>query len=447
MIDNTGGRRLRAFGLGSLVASVVALVLCATASATTSRPRVLAVKFENDVNPVTQEYVNDQIRRANRDHYDAVAILLDTPGGLSTSMQKIYKAELASKVPVIVYVSPPGSRSASAGVWISQAADLLAMAPQTNIGSSTPIDVGGGNIQSDLRRKVVNDAAASLRELARSHGRNVAWADAAVRHASNLGATEALRKNVIDVMAPTLPALLNKVDGTKTVPKGLILHTKDAEITAVDMSLWQKILDTLIDPNLIVLFMSIGTLGLIVELWNPGLIFPGTVGAISLILGLFGLQVLPISAAGLLLMLLAFAFFAAEAFVPTHGAITLAGAVCFVLGAMLLFEPAGATYEVSLPAVIAIAATLAGLMAFVAFKIVQVRKAPVVTGSSELLGQVGVVREALAPIGIVFVRGELWRARSNGKPVEPGTTVKVDRIDDDLVLEVEPIEQPRPVHA
>jgi membrane-bound serine protease (ClpP class) len=437
------GPLLRAF----LVAISAALFLCATASATTSRPRVLAVKFENDVNPVTQEYVNDQIARANREHYDAVAILLDTPGGLSTSMQKIYKAELASKVAVIVYVSPPGSRAASAGVWISQAADLLAMAPQTNIGSSTPIDVGGGNIQSDLRRKVVNDAAASLRELARSHGRNVAWADAAVRHASNLGATEALQKNVIDIMAPTLPALLDKVDGTKTVPKGLVLDTKDAEITTVDMSLWQKILDTLIDPNLIVLFMSIGTLGLIVELWNPGLIFPGTVGAISLILGLFGLQVLPISAAGLLLMLLAFGFFAAEAFVPTHGAITLAGAVCFVLGAMLLFEPAGATYEVSLPAVIAMATALAGLMAFVAFKIVQVRKAPVVTGSSELLGQIGIVREALAPVGIVFVRGELWRARSNGEPVEPGTAVKVDRIDDDLVLEVEPAEQPKPVHA
>ena len=403
------------------------------------------MKFENDVNPVTQDYVNDQIARANRDHYDAVAILLDTPGGLSSSMEKIVKAELASKVPVIVYVSPEGARAASAGVWIGQAGDILAMAPQTNIGSSTPISVGGSNIGKDLRRKVINDAAASLRELAREHGRNVGFADAAVRKARNLGATEALDANVIDVMAPTLPALLDKVDGTKTKPKGLVLHTKDAEITNVDMSLWQKALDTLIDPNLIVLFMSIGTLGLIVELWNPGLIFPGTVGAISLILGLFGLQVLPISAAGLLLMLLAFAFFAAEAFVPTHGAITVAGAVCFVLGAMLLFEPAGATYEVSLPAVIAIAATLAGLMAFVAFKIVQVRKAPVVTGSSELLGQIGVVREPLAPVGIVFVRGELWRARSNGEPVETGTAVKVDHIDDDLVLEVEPVEQPVPV--
>ncbi|HEY7148759.1 MAG TPA: nodulation protein NfeD [Gaiellaceae bacterium] len=431
---------------GFFVAAATALVLCATASATTSTPRVLAVEFENDVNPVTQTYVNDQIERANKESYDAVVILLDTPGGLSSSMNKIVKAELASKVPVIVYVSPPGSRAASAGVWISQAADVLAMAPNTNIGSSTPIDVGGGNIQSDLRRKVVNDAAASLRELARSHGRNVQWADSAVRQASNLGATEALSKNVIDVMAPTLPALLDKIDGTNTgKPKNLVLHTKDAQITNVDMSLWEKILDTLIDPNLITLFLSIGTLGLIVELWNPGLIFPGTVGAISLILGLFGLQVLPISAAGALLMVLAFAFFAAEAFVPTHGAITLAGAVCFVLGALLLFQPAGNTYEVSVPLVVGIAAALAGMMGLIAFKLVQVRRAPVVTGQSELVGQVGVVREQLAPVGLVFVRGELWRARANGEPIEPGTPVRVDQIDDDLVLDVEPADQPAPV--
>jgi membrane-bound serine protease (ClpP class) len=427
------------------IAIAAVLVVCATASATTSKPRVLAAKFDNDVNPVTQDYINDQIKRANSGHYDAIVILLDTPGGLSTAMNKIVKAELASKVPVIVYVSPPGSRAASAGVWISQASDLLAMAPNTNIGSSTPIDVGGGNIQSDLRRKVVNDAAASLRELARSHGRNVAWADSAVRRASNLGATEALDRNVIDVMAPTLPELLNKVDGTKTVPKGLVLHTKDAAITNVDMSLWQKVLDTLIDPNLIVLFMSLGTLGLIVELWNPGLIFPGTVGAVSLILGLFGLQVLPISAAGALLMLLAFAFFAAEAFVPTHGAITLAGAVCFVLGALLLFQPAGDTYEVSVPLVVGIAVALAAMMGLVAFKLVQVRRAPVVTGESELVGQFGVVRQPLAPVGLVFIRGELWRARANGERIEPGTSVRVDQIDEDLVLEVEPADEPVPV--
>jgi membrane-bound serine protease (ClpP class) len=397
------------------------------------------------VNPVTQDYVNDQIDRANREDFGAVVILLDTPGGLATSMKKIYTKELASEVPVIVYVAPPGARAASAGVWIGQAGDILAMAPATNIGSSTPVSVGGEDIQSDLRRKIVNDAAASLRELARTHGRNVAWADAAVRRGENLGATEALRKNVIDVMAPTLPALLNKIDGRKTVPKGIVLNTAGAEITNVDMSFWKKVLDTLIDPNLIVLFMSIGTLGIIVELWNPGLIFPGTVGAISLILGLFGLQVLPISAAGLLLMLLAFAFFAAEAFVPSHGALTVAGAVCFVLGAMLLFDPAGETYEVSLPAVLAIAGTLAAVMALVAFKIVQVRRAPVVTGSSEMLGQVGVVRQRLDPTGLVFVHGELWQARSRGEPIEPGTPVRIERIDDDLMLEVAPAEEAEPV--
>ena len=430
---------------GFFLSLTAILVLCASASAASSRHRVLAVKFENDVNPVTQGYVSSEIRRANREHYDAVVILLDTPGGLGSSMERIVKDELASKVPVIVYVSPEGGRAASAGVWIGQAADILAMAPQTNIGSSTPINVGGGDIGKDLRRKVINDAAASLRELAREHGRNVQWADAAVRKASNLGATEALQQNVIDLMAPSLPALLAKVDGRKTKPKGLVLHTAGAEIDRVDMSLWKKILDTLIDPNLIVIFMSIGTLGLIVELWNPGLIFPGTVGAISLILGLFGLQVLPISAAGALLMLLAFAFFAAEAFVPTHGAITVAGAVCFVVGSLLLFEPAGDTYKVSLPAVLAIAGTLAALMGLVAFKIVQVRKAPVVTGSSELLGYVGVVREALDPEGIVFVRGELWRGRTDGEPLEPGTPVRVERIDDNLTLEVERAEKPAAV--
>jgi membrane-bound serine protease (ClpP class) len=430
---------------GFFLSLTAILVLCASASAASSRHRVLAVKFENDVNPVTQDYVSSEIRRANREHYDAVVILLDTPGGLGSSMERIVKDELASKVPVIVYVWPEGGRAASAGVWIGQAADILAMAPQTNIGSSTPINVGGGDIGKDLRRKVVNDAAASLRELAREHGRNVQWADAAVRKASNLGATEALQQHVIDLMAPSLPALLAKVDGRKTKPKGFVLHTAGAKIDRVDMSLWKKVLDTLIDPNLIVIFMSIGTLGLIVELWNPGLIFPGTVGAISLILGLFGLQVLPISAAGVLLMLLAFAFFAAEAFVPTHGAITVAGAVCFVVGALLLFEPAGDTYKVSLPAVLAIAGTLAALMGFVAFKIVQVRRAPVVTGSSELLGYVGVVREALDPEGIIFVRGELWRGRTDGELLEPGTPVRIERIADDLTLEVERAEKPAAV--
>jgi membrane-bound serine protease (ClpP class) len=418
-----------------LTALAVALLVPATAAAA---PRVLAVEFDNDVNPVTADYVIDQIKRANEDRYNAVVILLDTPGGLSDAMKDIYEAELASKVPVIVYVYPEGARAASAGVWIGQAADILAMAPQTNIGSSTPISVGGEDIQKDLRNKVVNDAAASLRALAREHGRNVQWADAAVRKASNLGAREALERNVIDVVAPDLPTLLNQIDGRETKPKMLMLDTAGAKIDRVEMSLWKSILDTLIDPNLIVILMSLGVLGLTIELWNPGLILPGTVGAISLVIGLFGLQILPVSWAGVLLMLLAAGFFVAEMFVVSHGALALAGAVAFVIGSLMLFDPAGDAYQVSLTVALVVAGTMALMVGLVVAKLVQVRRAEVVTGQEELMGEVGVVRQTLDPVGLVFVHGELWRARTDGDPIPPGEHVRVEGLDDALTLTVAP---------
>jgi membrane-bound serine protease (ClpP class) len=427
--------------LRALLLSVAALAFLA-GPAGAATPRVLAVEFENDVNPVTADYVTSQIDRANDEHYNAVVILLDTPGGLSSAMKDIYQAELRSKVPVIVYVSPPGSRAASAGVWIGQAADILAMAPQTNIGSSTPIDVGGGNIQSDLRRKVINDAAASLKTLAKAHGRNAQWAELAVRRASNLTEYEALKRNVIDVIAPTLPALLNKIDGRTTVPKGIVLHTANAQVDRVEMSLWKRILDTLIDPNIIVLLLSLGVLGITVELFNPGLIFPGTVGAISLITALFGLQVLPVSAAGLLLLLLAAGFFAAELFVPSHGALTLAGVASFVVGSLMLFDPAGPAYQVSLTVVLAIAGTLAVLFGIAFTKALQARRAKPQTGSDELRGEIGFVRRMLDPEGLVFVHGELWRARSLDGPIAVGQPVRVERVDEGLMLEVLPVDQP-----
>src|SRR5262249_6408851 len=245
------------------------------------------------------------------------------------SMRDIYQAELRSKVPVIVYVSPAGARAASAGVWIGQAADILAMAPQTNIGSSTPIDVGGGNIQSDLRRKVINDAAASLQTLAKNHDRNAQWARLAVTKASNLTEYQALQRNVIDMIAPSLPALLSKVDGRKTVPKGIVMHTADAQVTQVHMSLWKEILDTLIEPNLIDLFVAPVCVRMTLALRPPGLIFPGALGAISLIRAMFGLQVLPVSWAGVRLVVLAGCFFVADLYLPTHGALTLAGLASF----------------------------------------------------------------------------------------------------------------------
>jgi membrane-bound serine protease (ClpP class) len=434
---------VRAFW-ASLVAGA-ALLLAGSAQAAT--PRVLAVEFENDVNPVTADWVIDQLERAEREDYDAVVILLDTPGGLADAMRDIYREELASEVPVIAYVSPDGARAASAGVWIVQAADIAAMAPSTNLGSSTPVAAGGGEIPSDLRRKAINDAAKSLRALAETHGRNGDWAEAAVRRADNLTAQEALEMNVIDVIAPTLPALLEQVDGMKTKPDGKVLNTAGAEITTVEMGLWKTLLDLLVDPNLIALMLSIGVLGIVVELWNPGLVFPGTVGAISLIVGLFGLQVLPINIAGLLLMLLAAGFFAAEVFVVSHGALALAGAISFFIGALMLFDPAGEAYQVSTGVAFAFAVTLALLFAFAAAKVIQVRRAPTQTGREELVGQVGVVRTPLDPDGYVLVHGELWHATSESGPIPAGQAVEVTRLDDNLGIAVRPATQPTPVEA
>jgi membrane-bound serine protease (ClpP class) len=421
-----------------VLAVLAALVVVPLAGAAT--PRVLAVEFDNDVNPVTADYVTAEIERANEERFDAVVIVLDTPGGLAESMRQIYRAELASEVPVLVYVAPDGARAASAGVWIGQAADVLAMAPQTNLGSSTPVAAGGGEIPSDLRRKAVNDAAASLRALAEEHGRNGDWAEQAVRRAANLTAREALRRNVIDVIAPTLPALLDRVDGERVRPKGIVLRTADARVERVEMGLWKRVLDTLIDPNIITLLLSLGALGILVELLNPGLVFPGTVGAISLVMGLYGFQVLPISFAGLVLMLLAAAFFIADLFVTSHGALTLAGAASFVFGALLLFDPAGDAYQVSLPVALAIAGTLALFTAFALAKVVQVRRRPVEVGLSSMVGSTGIVRRD----GYVLAHGELWRARAtDGEEFVPGQHVAVEGVDG-LVLEVRHVPEPEP---
>ena len=431
-------RVLRGF-FASLAAFGAALALSQTALA--AAPQVLAIHLDTDINPVTADYVSEEIDRANDGHFDAAVIVLDTPGGLSESMRDIVKKELASRIPVIVYVAPDGARAASAGVWIGQAADILAMAPQTHIGSSTPISIGGEDIQKDLRRKVVNDAAASLRVLAKTHGRNVKWADAAVRKASNLTADEALHENVIDVVAPTLPALLDKIDGEKTVPRGFVLNTRGAQVTNVEMSLWKRILDTIIDPNIIALMLSLGVLGIIVELYNPGMIFPATLGAICLIVGFYGLQVLPVNWAGLLLMLLAAGFWAAEPFVMSHGALALAGAVSFVFGALMLFDPAGDAYQVSLPAALAIAGCVALFFAVVVAKAVQVRRRPVAVGTSSLAGTHGIVRRG----GLVSVRGELWQARtSDGAPLATGDDVVVEDVEEGLRLVVRHPRAPEP---
>jgi membrane-bound serine protease (ClpP class) len=426
-------------GFLALALALGALVAVPAVHAQQEVPRVLAVHLDNDINPVTQEYVDNEVDRAESDGFSAVVLVLDTPGGLGTSMRGIVKRFLAAKVPVVVYVAPSGSSADSAGAVITMAADVAAMAPQTNIGSSTPISLNGADISKDLRRKIVNDAAAYVGELAREHDRNVVAARKMVTVASNYGARQAKQIGLVEVIAPTLPALLEKIDGMKTVPKGLVLHTAGAQVEDVEMSFWQRARDLLVDPNLIALMLSIGLIGIVVELWNPGLIFPGTVGAISLLLGLYGLQILPVSATGLLLMLLAAAFFVADAFVPTHGAITLAGAVLFVLGALMLFDPAGDAYQVSLPVAVAIAGTLALLLGFALTRVVRAARNPVAVGMQGLVGGEGVVRRE----GMVQLNGELWQAHTeDGSPLLPGEHVRVERVEEGLQLVVGSFEPP-----
>ena len=426
------GRVLRAF-LGSLA---VAVVFAASANAA-SRPRVLAIHFALDINPVTQDYVNHQLDRAQKDHYDAAVILLDTPGGLSSSMEAIYKKELASKIPVIVYVAPKGAAAASAGVFVAQAADVLAMAPDTNIGSSTPIDQSGGNLGSDLRRKVINHFAAKLRSLAENHGRNGDWADKAVRQASNLTEQEALRMNVIDVVAPDLPTLLNKIDGRVTIPNHYKLHTANAQITYTSPSFFTRLLNTLIDPTLITLLFLAGIVGIGYEIFHPGVVLPGALGAVALVTALFGFSVLPISWAGVALLVLGIALLVIDAHVTSHGALTVSGLIAFVVGALMLFRNAPSPYHANAWLIVSIALVLGSAWLFAMTKAVQVSRSPVSVGPQTIVGEVGEFRGD----GQVFVRGELWRANTpEGLFLKRGQKVRVDGIEPGLVLDVEPLE-------
>ena len=385
---------------------------------------MLAIHFTSDVNPVTQSWLNGELQHAQTHGYSAAVILLDTPGGLEDSMRKIVQKELALKIPVIVYVAPQGARAASAGVWISEAASVLAMAPNTNIGSSTPIEGNGQNIGSDLRRKEINDAAASLRGLATYHGRNAEWADSAVRVASNLTDREALQKHVIDLVSPSLPALLDTIDGRVTVPPTFTLHTADAQVDEVSPGFFTRFLSTLIDPNVVSLLFLAGLAGLAFELFHPGAVIPGAFGAIAMICALFGLSVLPLSWGGLGLVLLGAVLLVLDAHVVSHGALTVSGIVAIILGFVTLFHNTPAPYHLDVPLITLVTAAIGGFWAFAIGKSIAVRRRPPSVGPEHIVGEEGIVR----PGGQVFVRGELWRATSDER-LEPGDLVAVDALD------------------
>ena len=414
----------------ALLVLLASLVFVGGAAGATSPPRVLAITFGPDleINPVTQDYVTSQLTRAANDGYDAAVILLDTPGGLSTSMKTIYQAELASKIPVIVYVSPEGARAASAGVWVAQAADVLAMAPTTNIGSSTPIDSSGQNLGSDLRRKVINDSVASLTALAAAHHRNTTWPEKAVREASNLTAEQALQMNVIDLVAPTLPALLDQLDGykTKNAQRPFTLHLAGAEIDTVKPGFITRFLNTIINPNLISLFFLLGIVGLIFEVLHPGVVLPGALGAVCLVLALYGFSVLTPSWGGLALMLLGVALLVIDLHAPTHGVLTTGGLISLLFGLALLFQNEPGVYRVNLWLIIGIGGAIGIFWVFATGKALAARRLPVETGVQKMVGQVAEVRGP----GLVFVDGALWQAHAaDDSELVPGEQVKVEAVD------------------
>jgi membrane-bound serine protease (ClpP class) len=411
-------------------------LLALASPAAAAVPRVLAIHFDKgiEVNPVTQGYLCHQLSRAAKDGYDAAVIVLDTPGGLLQSKDKIVLCEVNAKLPVLVWVGPDGAAAGSAGVWLAEAADFLGMAPATNIGSSTPIDSGGQNIGRDLRRKLINHEAASLRALAQSHGRNAKWADEAVRVAKNVTAPEALRLRVIDAVAPTIRSLLRQADGVKTKPRGYVLHLAGAQIDEARPSFFTRLLNTLIDPNLISLLFLAGLAGIGYEIFHPGVVLPGALGSVALVTALFGFSVLPISWAGLILVLLGVALLVVDLHVTSHGALTIAGLICLAVGSIMLFQNAPAPYHTSKPLVIGVAVALGAAWAFAVGKAWQVRGRPATVGPQTIAGAVGEVRRD----GLVFVNGELWQARTiDGSALRPGERVRVESLDG-LVLTVAP---------
>lgn len=412
---------------------LLAVVVCASALpliggfAQTSQPKVVVGQIDGTITPVMARYVERVIKRAERDDAAAVVFEMDTPGGLSSAMDDIIRDIIESEVPVIVYVAPRGARAASAGVYITYAAHVAAMAPGTNIGSASPIMIGGdGSTDSGnetLDRKITNDAVAQIKNLAQLRGRNAEWAEQAVREAVNITADEALSLQVIDLIAPDLETLLNQIDGrTVQLESGPVtLATANATTSDLGMTWLEDFLQLLADPTVAYLLISLGLLGIYVEFSHPGISVPGIFGAISLLLGFFALGTIPVNWAGVLLIGLAFVLFAVDLYVPSLGTLTIGGLISFVLGSYLLIgDDAPPGYEIARPVIWTMTACLLAFSLFLAAAVLKARLRPPATGKDALLGDVGVVRKPLAPRGFVHVSGELWDAT-----LEPGGVVEL----------------------
>jgi membrane-bound serine protease (ClpP class) len=393
------------------------------------QPPIYLLKIDGAITPPMSKYIIRVIDEAIANKAQAVIMEMDTPGGLDKSMREIIQKELSSYIPIIVFVSPPGARAASAGAYIAMAADIVAMAPGTNIGAATPVQLGGmpeGETSTTMEKKVVNDAAAFMQSLAQKKGRNVQWAEDAVRKARSSSAEEALKLGVIDLIANDLQDLLNKLDGRQVIKNGekFILKTKGAPISKQNMNWRERFLLLLTDPNFAYLLLLLATYGIIFELSNPGAILPGVVGAIALILALYSLAILPINWAGLALMVLGIGFLLAEVKAPTHGLLGVGGAISFLIGSIMLFENVGYR-KISLGLILSMTILTTLFFLFVVAAGIKAQFRAKAVGRETIVGKIAEARSDLNPNGLVFLEGELWRAESTEGFIEKGSKVRV----------------------
>jgi membrane-bound serine protease (ClpP class) len=414
-----------------IVAAAILMFLARAIAVQAAVAPVAVIELDGAITPVTSRLLTAAINRAQAEHDQALVVKLNTPGGLESSMRSMVQSILKAEIPVIVYVAPKGARAASAGVFITIAAHVAAMAPATNIGAAHPVAVGGGDTGKEMGKKIENDAAAFARSLAAERGHNVEWAEKAVRASVSATEREAVKLKVVDLVADSVPDLLAKIDGrtVKTASGNVTLATKDAPVKLIEVGFRDRFLALITDPNIAYILMMVGMLGIFFELQNPGVTLPGVIGGISLILAFFAFQSLPINWAGVLLILFGVGLLIAEIKIASHGVLTAGGVVAMILGSFMLYEAPEVGFRVAWTVILPTVGATAGLVIWAVSAGVRAMMRKPVTGSSGMIGRLAVARSALGPEGQVQLDGEIWRAVSDGGAIAAGEQVRVMAVD------------------